>query len=304
VFNCGATIYNGKVLLLYRAQGDDKISRLGMALLDDGIHVQERLENPVLVPDIDNEYETHGIEDPRITQINGAHYIVYTAASMYPPLAPRPTEGALPGDIPWRVRVSLAHTHDFRSFHHHGVIIDHIDSKDAALFPEQINNNYVLLHRVYPQMRLAISENLRDFKERGIYMWPREHMWDSERVGGGPPPLKTPYGWLLIYHAVDKDLVYRLGIVIADLNDPSKILVRSDEPVFEPEESYERKGQVPNIVFSCGAVEWNDHYIIYYGATDSVIGAATVPKKEIFEWIELELKRKRKQGELSAIPAR
>lgn len=309
VFNCGATVYKKNVLLLYRAQGSDGISRLGLALMEDGIRLKERSNDPVFGPSTDSEYESHGVEDPRITKIGDTYYILYTAASLYPPLVPRPEEGRLPGDIPWRVRVSLAHTTDFRKFIRHGVIISHIDSKDATLFPEQINKNYVLLHRVYPQMRLAIAPTLHEFhergvKERGVYLWPREGKWDSERVGAGAPPIKTPYGWLLFYHGVNHDLVYRLGILLADLNDPSKILVRSDEPILEPQRSYEKQGQVPNVVFTCGAVEWREQFLVYYGAADSVVGLATVSKKTLYAWFEKELQKHRPDRELSAIPQR
>ena len=309
VFNCGAAIHNGKVVLLYRAQGNDDISRFGLAVLEDGVRVQERSKNHVMGPDSDSEYESHGVEDPRITQIGETYYILYTAASLYPPLVPRPEEGRLPGDIPWRVRVSLAHTADFQKFVRHGVIISHIDSKDATLFPEQINKNYVLLHRVYPQMRLAVAPTLHEFhergvKERGVYIWPREGKWDSERVGAGAPPIKTPYGWLLFYHGVNHDLVYRLGILLADLVDPSKILIRTDESILEPQKTYERKGQTPNVVFTCGAVEWHNHFLVYYGAADSVIGMAYIEKENLFRWIEGKLKEKRPSRSLSAIPER
>ena len=309
VFNCGAAVYEGNVLLLYRAQGVDGISRLGLAVLEDGVRVKERSKNPVFGPSTDSEYESHGVEDPRITKISSTYYIVYTAASLYPPLVSRPEEGRLPGDIPWRVRVSLAHTTDFQKFVRHGVIISHIDSKDATLFPEQVNKNYLLLHRVYPQMRLAIAPSLHEFhekgvKERGVYIWPREGRWDSERVGAGAPPIKTPYGWLLFYHGVNHDLVYRLGILLADLTDPSKVLIRSDDPLLEPQKSYERKGQTSDVVFTCGAVEWGNHFLVYYGAADSVIGMASIEKQRLYQWIEDELKEKRSSKALSAIPER
>jgi predicted GH43/DUF377 family glycosyl hydrolase len=314
VFNTGTTVYRRRVLLLYRAIGQDNISRLGIALLKGGGEVQERLKEPVFVPDPKSEYETLGVEDPRITQINNTvYYVVYTAASLYPPIVPGENSRALsglPGDgTAWRVRVSLAHTNDFREFARHGVIISHIDSKDAALFPQKFDDHYLLLHRVYPQMRLAIAPSLHEFhahgvKERGVYLWPRPGKWDNERVGGGSQPIETPYGWLIVYHAVDHDLVYRLGFLLTDRMDPSKILIRSDEPVLEPEKTYEKQGAVSNVVFTCGAVDWNDRYLVYYGAADTTVALAWIMKADLFSWIEKELKKQKLFSNLSAAPER
>lgn len=308
VFNAAATVYNGNVILLYRGMGHDKISRFGLAVLDDGLTVKERVDKPVFGPDPDSEYETLGVEDPRITPIGDNYYIAYVATSYYPPIVPGQhshTLSGLPGEgAPWRVRVSLAHTDDFRNFTRHGIIITHIDSKDATLFPERFGDEYVLFHRVYPHIRLVVSEDLHRFKERGVFLWPRPGKWDNERVGGGSQPIRTPYGWLMIYHALDQHHVYRLGILLTDLNDPSKILIRSDEPVLEPEEPYEKRGAVPNVVFTCGAVEWKDAYFIYYGAADSTVALAWIKKGDLFSWIEAELKKDKDSSKLSAVPER
>lgn len=307
VFNCGATVYKGKVLLLYRAQGTDMVSRLGLTTLKDGVRVDERLSTPVLEPDPTSEHEVAGVEDPRITQTGETYYITYTAASHYQPLVShesRPALPGIPGALPWRTRVSLAYTNDFRSFNRHGVVIKHIDSKDAVLFPIKVNNQYVLLHRVFPQMRFATSSDFFEFHERGIFMWPRPGMWDNNRIGAGAQPLKTPFGWLLIYHGVDEELVYRLGLAVTDLADPSRLIARSDEPVLEPSAPYEKEGNVSNVVFTCGAVEWGNQFLVYYGAADHVVALATVGKEEVYTWIKGELKRDRSPEELSGTPER
>ncbi len=96
--------------------------------------------------------------------------------------------------------------------------------------------------------------------------------------------MKTSYGWLLFYHGADHRRVYRIGVALLDLRAPQKVLARAEEPVLEPEEAYEREGQVPNVVFTCGAVERDGRYIVYYGAADTVIAAATVAQEEILEW--------------------
>lgn len=284
VFNCGAAKVGDRIALLYRAQGDDRISRFGLAFTEDGFTISERLPDPVFEPDPTNEYERLGVEDPRITVIGGRFYIVYTAVSLYPPLVPRSERGRLPGEIPQRWRVSLAYTKDFQTFTRHGVVISHIDSKDAALFPEKFGSSYILIHRVYPYMRLAISEDLQRFRERGAFITPWKGRWDAERVGIGAPPIKTPYGWLMIYHGVDDNEVYRLGFALADLSDPSKIIGRTEKPVFEPEEDYEKEGNFRNVVFTCGAIEYGEDILVYYGGADAVIGVASISKKEAWGW--------------------
>ncbi|MER3475131.1 MAG: glycosidase, partial [Armatimonadota bacterium] len=112
-------------------------------------------------------------------------------------------------------------------------------------------------------------------------MRPRPGTWESLKIGAGAPPIKTEYGWLLFYHGVDDNRVYRLGVALLDLKDPSKVIKRYDKPVLSPETQWEKEGQVPNVVFTCGAVEIDETYFVYYGGADTVIGVATISKKEI-----------------------
>lgn len=294
VYNCGVTIYKGKILLLYRAQGTDKISRLGMVLSSDGRTVDERSPEPIFSPDSDSEYETLGVEDPRITQIGQTYYIVYTAASLYPEITGE-TPVNDPLESPWRVRVSIAHTEDFQNFTRHGVVVSHIDSKDATLFPEKINGQYVLLHRVLPDIRLAIGDSFSHFKERGPIVWPRKIGWDVERIGIGSQPIKTPYGWLLVYHGTSAGRrAYSLGLLLLDLEDPTQVIGRSDEPILEPEEEWEEKGHVPQVVFTCGAVFWKKEFLVYYGGADEVIGLATAKEQAVLNWARGKLEEYRR----------
>lgn len=281
VYNCAATVFEDKICLIYRAQGDDNISRLGMARLSDEVTVSDRSPTPIFEPDPESEYEYLGVEDPRITKIGNNYYIVYTAASHYPAIVAPKNHARSPH---WRVRVSMVRTRDFHSFTRYGVIVDHIDSKDATLFPEKISGNFLLAHRVIPHVRLAITDDIHSYKERGPLFGPREEMWDGFRVGIGAQPLKTPYGWLLFYHGVDEKKVYRLGLALLDIYDPSIVLARSDEPILEPQESYEKEGLVPNVVFTCGVIESSDEYFVYYGAADAVICLATIKKELILRW--------------------
>lgn len=288
VYNCGATIFNNRILLLYRAQGDDMISRFGLAFSDDGFHITERLPQPIFEPDSDSEYETRGVEDPRITRIDDNYYITYTAASFYQSVFREGPEIRADGKTPWRVRVSLAHTHDFKTFTRHGVIISHIDSKDAVLFPEKADDQFMLIHRVSPDIRLAIGTNLDHLQERGPVLEARGvgTGWDKNKVGAGAPPIKTPYGWVLLYHGVHND-IYSLGLALLDLHEPTRVLARTEQPLLSPEKPYEKKGLVDNVVFSCGSVIKDDTLFVYYGAADSSIGVATIEYQKVLDWAKL-----------------
>lgn len=284
VYNCGATIYKGRVTLLYRAQGDDMVSRFGLAFSDDGYHIAERLPDPVFDADKDTEYESLGVEDPRISLINNTYYIAYTSASLYPSLIGKGIEHRKTGEVPWRVRVSIAHTKDFRTFTKHGVVISHVDSKDGVLFPEKFKKQFLLLHRVIPEVRLAVGSSPVTFAERGPILWPSGKGWDSMRVGSGAPPIKTDYGWVLIYHGVDDHNHYGLGLALIDPHNPLQVIGKSLEPILTPEKDYEKHGQVDNVVFSCGAVQIKDELLVYYGAADSTIGVASIEFNKIEQW--------------------
>ncbi len=277
VLNPGAVYHGGRVHLLYRAVGDDNISRFGYASSADGFDFDTRWEIPAYEPALDNLWERLGCEDPRITYIDGRFFIVYTAASLYA-ADHGPTFGVGP---PWRCRVSMISTLDFRSYEYHGVILPDQDDKDAALFPEKIDGKYVLLHRILPNICVSYSDDLLHWTGATPIMGLRQGYWDSFRIGGGNPPIKTEKGWLSFYHGVDSERVYRLGIMLQDLDDPSKVIYRSEEPVLEPEKSHEREGWVSNVVFSCGAVEKDGQFIVYYGGADSIIGAASISKERI-----------------------
>ena len=281
VFNPAVVLFRSEWYLIYRAQGEDDVSRLGMARLASPAEVAERKPEPIFGPDPDSEYEVMGVEDPRISKIGKSYYMMYMAASKYPTLTKVPVH---PRDAEWRVRVSLAKTADFESWSRYGMVISHIDSKDAALFPEKIENNFCLLHRVMPQVRIAVAPDGRNYKERGPVFGPREGMWDEGWVGVGAPPMKCPYGWVLFYHGADRERVYRLGIALLDVHDPSLVVARTAEPVLEPAESYEKEGRVKNVVFTCGAMEDTDKYWVYYGGADTVIGVASIGKQEVWDW--------------------
>ncbi len=277
VFNCAAARFNGEVHLVYRAIGEDGISRFGYACSENGLEVTERHSLPVY-ESVGDELERLGIEDPRITLIGDTYYIAYTGASVYPCGESHPTSTR---GVPWRCRVCLLSTKDFRTYRKYGCILPNMDDKDAVLFPEKIRGKYVMLHRTFPNIWIAYSDDLVNWYDHKILMHVQPGAWDCNRIGAGAPPIKTEDGWLELYHGVDDHRVYRLGILLLDLEDPSKIIGRSPNPILSPVKPWERKGLVPNVVFTCGAVEMNGHYHIYYGAADRVIGVATMDKKSL-----------------------
>ncbi len=290
VFNCGATVTDdGKVVLLYRAvaKGYEKkpngkgymnyISRIGYAESEDGIHFSRR-SDPFMIPDTD--YDLFGCEDPRVTKFKDSeglrYFITYTAMSA-PAFSGR-------GD-----RVAVASTLDFSAVEKHGEVIPDLSDKDAVIFPERVNGKIVMFHRIEPNIQMVSFDSFDEIFNPNREFWrgylnrledhvvlQKRYEWEAEKVGSGPPPIKTDEGWLLFYHSVDKNSVYRCGVALLDLDDPSRVIARSPVPVLEPEEDYERYGDVNNVVFPEGAVLLGDTLFLYYGAADTCCALATV----------------------------
>ncbi|MCX6375698.1 MAG: glycosidase [Armatimonadetes bacterium] len=277
VFNCAAVRSNGKVHILYRAMGDDEVSRFGHATTEDGLNITQRDADPSY-ESVGDDLERLGVEDPRITRIDGTYYITYTGVSLYPCSETRPSPFK---SVPWRCRVGLLSTKDFQTYEKHGCILPDMDNKDVVLFPEKIKGKYVMLHRTFPNIWIAYSEDMKHWHDHKLLMRVQPGCWDCDRIGAGAPPMKTEYGWLNFYHGVDHKRNYRLGIMLLDLEDPSKVIGKSPEPVLSPAEDYEKHGLVPNVVFTCGAVEMNGHYFVYYGGADKVIGLATMARSDL-----------------------
>jgi len=267
VFNCAVVHHNGLFHMLYRAVAMDLVSTIGYAVSSDGFDWL-RLDHPVLEPA--NEFEARGVEDPHLTRVGDMFYMAYTAYSEH---------GA---------RVSLAVSHNLIAWERLGVILPDEDNKDAALFPEKIGGRYALLHRRPPDIWVARSDDLLHWTEHRVIMRPRPGTWEHLKIGIAGPPVKTDQGLLLIYHGVDEGHVYRLGIALLDLNDPTVVLKQQEEPILEPEEEWERHGDVPNVVFSCGQVMTDDALYVYYGGADRVIGVAMVGMPEVLDFIRGE----------------
>lgn len=235
------------------------ISHLRLVWSDDGIHFQE--PEPPLVITGKGNLETFGIEDCRVTQIDDCYYLTYTQVS----------ENG--------VGVGLMSTKDWVSLECHGMIIPP-HNKDCALFSERIGGLYYCLHRPSGLglggnfIWLASSPDLFNWGNHRCIARTRPGKWDSSRIGAGASPIKTAEGWLEIYHGATAEHRYCLGALLLDLDDPSKVLARSQEALMEPEEVYETEGFFGEVIFTNGHIVDGDHLTIYYGAADQVICAA------------------------------
>lgn len=282
VFNPGAIELGGYVHLLYRALSSDNTSTMGYAKSKDGVKIIERGAEPAYVPR--EEFEKRmggdgsGCEDVRIVQMGSTLYATYTAYN---------------GRDPWRAALSTISIRDFLAKKWDKwskpqlITPDKVQDKDTCIFPEKIGGQYMLMHRIDPMICADFLDSL-DFSKSRLtrcieIMGPRPGMWDSVKIGIAGPPIKTPKGWLLIYHGVSKTGTYRLGAVLMDLKNPSILLSRTVDTIFEPMEEYEKVGMVKNAVFSCGAVVRGDNLMIYYGGADTVIGVAKVSMKKLLK---------------------
>jgi len=274
VFNAGVIFENDLVHMIYRAtnissggQEGPYINSLGYAVSKDGENFN-RLEKPILTND--TPQEARGPEDPRLVKIGDTFYMVYTGFG-----------GRFNDDY----RICLATSKNLIDWKRHGTLLDE-PNKDASLFPEQINGCYYLFHRRPPDIWLSTSDDLHNWSNhRPIIHIRQNSAWENNKIGIAGPPIKTPYGWFLIYHGVDLNMTYRLGAIILDLKDPSIILARQSEPILEPELDWELEGHVNNVVFSCGQVIIGDEIFVYYGGADCAIGLAKMDFKDIYSLI-------------------
>ena len=277
VFNPAAAVVGGVTVLLARVEDLTGISHLTVARSADGLGAWTIDAEPFLAPIEGVESEQWGFEDPRVVFMPelGCWMITCTA---YGPSGPA---------------VYLASTEDFTSVKRRG-IIRRPDDKNAALLPRRIDGKWALFHRPRNEfggsrgeILVSRSHDLESWSSPEHVMRPRDGAWwDSSRVGLGPPPLRTRHGWLLVYHGV-KDTVsgsiYRVGLALTDLAEPTRVLHRLPEWVLAPSAPYERSGDVPNAVFPCGLVhdEETGEIRLYYGGADTTICVATARLDEL-----------------------
>jgi predicted GH43/DUF377 family glycosyl hydrolase len=277
VFNPAVVYHQGEFHMLYRAQGLDWVSRIGYARSSDGIHFTRETE-PVFSPQ--GDYEARGIEDPRVTQIDGIFYMTYTAYGN------RPIPGFPATHFGGSVTPMFAQSSNLRDWERIGPLTVGEDNKDHVLFPQKIAGKFVALHRRPPQVWLARSDDLKTWPEQEMepIFAPRpENLWDSKRVGGGGVPIRTEHGWLLLYHGYDQSHVYRLGACLLDLANPAEVINRPADFLFEPREIWELRGDVPFVVFSGANVVVDGLVYVYYGAADHVVGLATAKLDDLIE---------------------
>lgn len=283
VFNPGATrLPDGQTLLLARVEDRTGLSHLNAARSQDGITDWNIDTRPTFLPDPSGfPEELWGVEDPRVVYLPELEQwaITYTAYSKRGPL------------------VSLALTRDFRAFERRGAIMEPED-KDAALFPRRIGGRWALIHRPVPgpigtgaHIWVSFSPDLQQWGEPALVLEARRGgWWDANKIGLCTPPIETVEGWLIIYHGVrttGAGVIYRLGLALLDLEDPTRVIRRGDEWIMSPSEEFEIIGDVGYVVFPCGQVvdEATGELRLYYGAADSSIGVAHGNIKEMLAWL-------------------
>ncbi len=281
VFNCAAVHLAGKVHIVYRARDKGNISRLGYAVSEDGFKIEERLKEPIYMPQSD--IEKYGCEDPRISVVGDRLRMSYTAYGETPGMEAK-------GRRSIQIAMTSISIEDFLrrewNWSKPYYPFPGVDDKGAVIFPEEFRGTYVMYHRIPPHIWVAYSEDLVHWYNSNILLSPR-YDWDYFKIGTGGAPIKTDHGWLVIYHAVDKDMVYRLGYAVTAIDDPINVIYRHPEPILEPEKEFETQGDVSNVVFTCGAVLIGDTVFVYYGGADTVICVATAKLEDFLRPVKL-----------------
>ena len=242
------------------------LSYLRLVCSDDGIRFYEPAGYPPIIGI--SILENYGIEDCRVASMDGSFYLTFTQVSAF------------------GVGVGLIRTKDWKIFKREGMIFPP-HNKDCAIFDETIHGKYFALHRPSsPELGgnfiwLAESPDLIHWGNHTCIATSRPGMWDSERIGAGAAPIRTEKGWLEIYHGVDKNYRYCLGALLLDINDPSIVLARSNEPIMEPTEIYEQTGFFGNVIFTNGHYLRGGDIMMYYGASDEVICGARLSIVEV-----------------------
>ena len=279
VFNPAVIHHDGIFKMWYRAQGMDWISRIGYAVSEDGIH-WNRLQNPI--KSYSGGLDSRGVEDPRVVVIDGEYLMTYTAYGS------EVVEGAEPTHDRGGILPMIARSQNGIVWEDICPIVTGEDNKDHLLFPRKINGRYAAFHRRWPNVWLAYSENLVDWPEEWmapIYgPRPGGDAWDTKSVGSNGIPIETAEGWLVINHGYNEDHIYRFGVVLLDLDDPSKVIHRPKTSIFAPKEIWELRGDVPNVVFSCANPVVEEDVYVFYAGGDHAIGLATCKLEELMDF--------------------
>jgi beta-1,2-mannobiose phosphorylase / 1,2-beta-oligomannan phosphorylase len=305
-FNPGILQEGNTVHVVYRALNDKFISSLGYAKLDGPLNVVKRWEEPFMAPKYN--YEKKGIEDPRITKIGKEIFMTYVvhdgkhaqiAYSSGTDLFNLQRGGIISPRITYAKAEKLFSSAEklkddynfFASFYKEHAARDVLVwEKDGMFFPEKIKRKYAFIHRVLPDMQMALAGDLKEYADMHYWVDHLENLdkhvilegrygFEARHVGGGAPPIKTKVGWLIIYHAAEPrntGRIYTAGAAILDLKNPRITVARLPYPLIEPKESFERKGHVHDVVFPTGTAIFDNRLYIYYGSADTFTSVASV----------------------------
>lgn len=322
VLNPAVISENGVIHMYYRAVAKGNYSSIGYCILKDPLTVSERMDAPLIFPHFD--YESHGVEDPRITKIDDIFYLSYTAFDGTNALG------------------ALAISKDLKHFDKKGIIVPmfpyskfsrlagsksamnekycrynfsesevgtngkpaFVWDKNLIFFPRRINGKLCFLHRIRPDIQLVTIKSLDDLDEefwenyfmdidQHIVLTP-QHNHDISYIGGGCPPIETEFGWLLIYHGVHdtvEGFVYSACAALLDLDNPQKEIARLPYPLFKPEMEWEIRGEINNVCFPTGAIVEDNTLYMYYGAADERIACASVDILELLQELLINVKK-------------
>jgi predicted GH43/DUF377 family glycosyl hydrolase len=275
VHNAGMVKHDGRYVMLFRSHLLNGRCVIGLAESEDGYSFTVRPE-PFLVPakrGVFAEYEEFGVEDLRICAMDDEYLLTYSAYSRH------------------GVRIALARTTDFKSVERIA-LISQPDMRNVVIFPQKFDGRYARLDRPHSEIspwsiHISYSPDLIHWGESRVVMKPVTYHWDELKVGPGATPFRTDKGWLHIHHGVYRTMagaVYRLGVALHDLDDPSKVIGVSDDWILQPEDPWETTGYVPNVVFTCGAVPEEDGTVkIYWGGADTVMCVGTACISDLVE---------------------
>ncbi|MFM2414983.1 MAG: hypothetical protein RI911_676 [Candidatus Parcubacteria bacterium] len=303
VFNPAVIFHNGVVHMLYRAMGHDGVSRVGYATSTDGIHFTRHYNRPVFVPQLgkgiplkknklSRQYNRKknpsgggwaGCEDPRIVHIGDTFYMTYVAFDGWGFIRMAMTSISeadfMAGQWNWAPSVLLSPPNEIH--------------KNWLLFPEKIQGKFAIVHSIHPEIEIEYVDALEEFDSEKRFISSgynrsikTKGRWDTWVRGAGPPPVKTDAGWLVLYHGIQEGEThkYKLGAMLLDLDDPTKVIGRLKHPLLEPDTWYENHGK-PGIVYASGTIVKGDTLYVYYGAGDTSVCVATIPLNDLIQAI-------------------
>lgn len=298
VFNAASLYLEGKVHLIYRAIGHEGVSRLGYAASRDGVHIDERSDEPVyqsvvrpqrnstahaVAPPYASGGSWHGCEDPRLTQIGPRIYMTYTAFGGW--------------ERPPAVALTSISVDDFLAKKWHWSPARLVSPpgethKNWVIFPATFNGKFAVLHSLAPDIQIDYVDSLDDLahdtiKSRYVSSH-NNHGWDTWIRGAGAPPIETRAGWLLLYHAMDRrdPNRYKLGAMLLDRNDPTRVLSRLSSPLLEPNARYENDGFKAGVIYNCGSALIGDRLFVYYGGADSVVCGSSISLEQLLNRLQ------------------